>query len=279
MTREPGSALQRAALRAMSVSEVQPLLSTLEVPELLENLAEEARSQSSTMRGRLTQFLRPERLEAGVDLMTRFGGDVVFIDDGMLKLSQDGKLIRFFMDGDLVSYPRSRVGILAESDFVTELSVCSAADFAACMTADPEFAESSLRTLQCYEEVMAGLCAAASAKRVEPASELKRYEDGEVILSQGSDDTDVLVMVMGQASVMCQGIELATINSDEMFGEMSLLTGAPRSADVIAEGVCLVQRVSGDDFRALLASRPSLAVDLAKTLARRVAATNLKVTG
>ena len=42
-----------------------------------------------------------------------------------------GKLIRFFMDGDLVSYPRSRVGILAESDFVTELSVCSAADFAA----------------------------------------------------------------------------------------------------------------------------------------------------
>jgi CRP-like cAMP-binding protein len=263
----------------MSMAEAYPLLSTVEVSEVLESLAEEARSHSSSMRGRLTKFLRPERLEAGVDLMTRFGGDVVFIDDGMLKLCQDGKLIRFFMDGDLVSYPRSRMGILAESDFVTELSVCSAADFAACMTVDPDFAESSLRTLQCYEEVMAGLCAAASAKRVEPASELKRYEDREVILSQGSDDTDVLVMVMGQATVKRDEIELATINSDEMFGEMSLLTGEPRSADVIADGVCLVQRVSGDDFRALLASRPSLAVDLAKTLARRIAATNLKVTG
>ena len=98
-------------------------------------------------------------------------------------------------------------------------------------------------------------------------------------MSQGSDDTDVLVMVMGHAAVQREGIELATINSDEMFGEMSLLTGEPRSADVIARGACLVQRVSGDDFRALLASRPSLAVDLAKTLARRVAATNLKVTG
>lgn len=255
------------------------MLSTVEVPENLEQLADEARRLSQQIRAAVSSYLRPERLESNTDLMSRFGGDVVFIDDGMLKLTQDGKLVRFFMDGDLLSFPRSRVGLHAASDFVTELSVCSAKDFAACMTADPGFAQSSLQTMQTYEEVLASLCAAASSKRVEPNSELKRYESGDVILREGSDDTDVMVMVMGQAVVRQAGVELGSIGSDEMFGEMSLLTGAPRSADVIATGACLVQRVPGEEFRALLASRPSLAVDLARTLARRVAATNLKLTG
>lgn len=255
------------------------MLSTVEVPEQLEELAESTRAQASKIRHRVQRFLRPEKLEANADLMSRFGGDVVFIDDGMLKLSQDGKLIRFFMDGDLLSFPKSRGGLHAVSDFVTELSVCSAEDFAACMTDDPIFAQSSLHTLQCYEEILAGLCAAASSERVEPRSELKRFEKGEVILKEGSADTDVMVMVMGNAMVRANGVELAQIKSDEMFGEMSLLTGQPRSADVIATSACLVQRVSGDEFSGLLASRPTLAVDLARTLARRVAATNLKVTG
>ena len=88
-----------------------------------------------------------------------------------------------------------------------------------------------------------------------------------------------MVMVMGQAVVRQAGVELGSIGSDEMFGEMSLLTGAPRSADVIATRGVSRPACAGEEFRALLASRPSLAVDLARTLARRVAATNLKLTG
>ena len=163
------------------------MLSTVEVPENLEQLADEARRLSQQIRAAVSSYLRPERLESNTDLMSRFGGDVVFIDDGMLKLTQDGKLARgSSWTGIYSSFPRSRVGLRAASDFVTELSVCSAEDFAACMTADAAFAQSSLQTMQTYEEVLAGLCAAASSKRVEPNSELKRYESGDVILRRGA---------------------------------------------------------------------------------------------
>jgi CRP-like cAMP-binding protein len=64
------------------------------------------------------------------------------------------------------------------------------------------------------------------------------------------------------------GIRLA--GPGDVVGEMALLTGAPRSADVVVAEPAVLWRLDGADFEALLAERPTLARELARDLAARV---------
>ena len=65
------------------------------------------------------------------------------------------------------------------------------------------------------------------------------------------------------------GIRLA--GPGDVVGEMALLTGAPRSADVVVAEDAVLWRLDRADFEALLAERPALARALARDLAARVA--------
>jgi len=55
----------------------------------------------------------------------------------------------------------------------------------------------------------------------------------------------------------------------QFFGEMSLLTGAPRSATVIATSDCLAYEVGQEDLEPLLRTRQGLALRLSEVLAAR----------
>jgi CRP-like cAMP-binding protein len=69
--------------------------------------------------------------------------------------------------------------------------------------------------------------------------------------------------------VLAGGQEVARTKEGGYFGEMSLLTGAPRSATVIAVGDCTVLEIRADAFRAYVTAHPEVIEHLAAAAAER----------
>ena len=87
---------------------------------------------------------------------------------------------------------------------------------------------------------------------------LKTYGDGEAIVRQGEAGDSMYVLSSGKVKVVLEPDrrEVATIEPGGYFGEMSLLTGEPRTATVVANGEAVVLELSADAFRTLGAESP-----------------------
>lgn len=87
-------------------------------------------------------------------------------------------------------------------------------------------------------------------------SKIKKYEPGELILEEGFYDCWIYFLVSGKARVAKNGEDLNILErTGDVFGEMGIIDGSPRSASVYAvdETVCLatdasyLDRLSGND--------------------------------
>lgn len=108
-----------------------------------------------------------------------------------------------------------------------------------------------------------------------PVLEEVNYQAGEVLFQQGEFGDSLYIVVRGTVKIFItegdETKELARLGERECFGEMSLLTGEPRSAGVQAVTELTVLRLSKDRFEELLLEHNSLAVQFAGILARRLA--------
>jgi small-conductance mechanosensitive channel/CRP-like cAMP-binding protein len=84
------------------------------------------------------------------------------------------------------------------------------------------------------------------------------YGSGETIVRQGEEGQSMFVVMSGSVSVVLEpsGDEVARIQTGGYFGEMSLLTGEPRSAAVRAVGDVVVVEIGADLFRRMGAVHP-----------------------
>ncbi|HXG53782.1 MAG TPA: mechanosensitive ion channel family protein [Vicinamibacterales bacterium] len=84
------------------------------------------------------------------------------------------------------------------------------------------------------------------------------YANGEVIVREGQPGESMFVVCSGRAAVVLQasGTEVAEIPPGGYFGEMSLLTGDPRSANVVARGDAVVLEIDAEVFRQLAEETP-----------------------
>jgi CRP-like cAMP-binding protein len=64
-------------------------------------------------------------------------------------------------------------------------------------------------------------------------------------------------------------VELAVLDPGSYFGEMSLLTGDPRTASVRAVGDCAVLEITSDAFRAIVLQHPALVERIGVVVADR----------
>ena len=90
------------------------------------------------------------------------------------------------------------------------------------------------------------------------ATHTRVYGNGEAIVRQGRPGESMFVVGSGRAAVVLEPDrrEVATIEPGGYFGEMSLLTGEPRTATVVARGDTLVVEINADLFRRLGAVSP-----------------------
>ena len=91
-----------------------------------------------------------------------------------------------------------------------------------------------------------------------------------VICEEGDIGDFFYLIVTGEAEVTRHGQLLTTLKEGDIFGEMSLLTGEPRSATVSASTPMELYKLDKDNFSHTLRSSPHLAWSLSRNLARRL---------
>lgn len=97
------------------------------------------------------------------------------------------------------------------------------------------------------------------------------------------DKTDALyVLVSGSAKMLNRDVEgreviLTLLGAGECFGEMSLIDGSPRSADVVSCEPCELLVIAKSDFAHALSENVDLCLNIMKSLADRLREANRKI--
>jgi len=97
--------------------------------------------------------------------------------------------------------------------------------------------------------------------------------EGTVLIRQDEPPDDVFILEAGRLSVeMVTGegtrLRLRSVNPGVVVGEVSMYTGLPRTADVVAETPSVVLRLGGATIRRMEADEPELAAAMHRWLAR-----------
>ena len=122
-----------------------------------------------------------------------------------------------------------------------------------------------LRAVGLFHDVPAdGLAAIADA-----ATEIA-FAAGRTIVRQGEVGTGFYLILSGRARVVRDGADLAELGPGEFFGELSLLDGGPRIAQVVAEEATDCLALASWDFEPILANTPGVALAILREVARRL---------
>lgn len=107
----------------------------------------------------------------------------------------------------------------------------------------------------------------------------RTFVAGQTIFKAGEVGTEMHIVLVGKAETFVidrdgRRVVIADSEPGEIFGELSLLDGEPRSAGVIATvplRTCVVNR---EDLLYLFGKRPAAALDILKVLGRRIRKTD-----
>jgi small-conductance mechanosensitive channel len=102
---------------------------------------------------------------------------------------------------------------------------------------------------------------------------LQRFGRGEKVIQQGGTGQSMFVLLQGEADVFvgANGAQahVATLRTGDYCGEMSLLTGEPRSATVVARTDCEMWEIDKSTMGELLQENETLVQKLGEILAER----------
>ena len=109
-----------------------------------------------------------------------------------------------------------------------------------------------------------------------PYVERIALSEGDVVIRQDDPPGDVYVLAEGRLAVETvtpegRHVRLRTLRPGAVVGELALYTGAPRTADVVADAPSVVLRCSREQIARLEADDPAVAVDLHRWFARTLA--------
>jgi len=91
-----------------------------------------------------------------------------------------------------------------------------------------------------------------------------------VIVREGEPGSSMFIVYRGEVKItVANGHEVARTREGGYFGEMSLLTGEPRSATVSAAGDCTVLEIRAEAFKEYVTAHPEIIEHLAAASAER----------
>jgi len=72
------------------------------------------------------------------------------------------------------------------------------------------------------------------------AASIRRYEAGETVIAEGEFDNQVFFLIFGLLKISVHGKEVSSLKRlGDVFGEMGIIDGSPRSATIVAERTSL----------------------------------------
>jgi CRP/FNR family transcriptional regulator, cyclic AMP receptor protein len=105
---------------------------------------------------------------------------------------------------------------------------------------------------------------------------IRRYARGQVIFLTGDPGTNLCIIESGRVKLtltsqdLGREVALDHLGPGDVFGELALLDGEPRSADAIAVESTRLLLLRRDDFRTFLTNHPAAAIDLLADMSRRL---------
>jgi flavin reductase (DIM6/NTAB) family NADH-FMN oxidoreductase RutF len=102
------------------------------------------------------------------------------------------------------------------------------------------------------------------------AGQERAYEDAETVVRADDEGNELFVVLEGEVSVIRDGREIARIEQGRFFGEISVLDGGPRTADVVAVGQARCLAIPRDVIRDALENEPRAAWAMLEILANRL---------
>ena len=118
-------------------------------------------------------------------------------------------------------------------------------------------------------------CSRKDLQRIGPIADEVDLQAGKVLIREGERGREFFVLVSGEVEVRRKGRKIATLGPGSFFGEMALLSKAPRAATVTAVTPIDVLVISDRAFLGLLDKMPELWLKVARALAERVGADEL----
>ncbi|MFA5355857.1 MAG: patatin-like phospholipase family protein [Candidatus Omnitrophota bacterium] len=115
----------------------------------------------------------------------------------------------------------------------------------------------------------------AERRFIQEKAAFKEYKKGEIIYCEGEPPGALYAVVLGRVVIYTQderGNEtiLEYLHRGKYFGIISLLTGEPHSVTARAINDCLLLTINQKDFDLMLKKMPRLAIDLSRSLSRRL---------
>jgi CRP/FNR family cyclic AMP-dependent transcriptional regulator len=107
-------------------------------------------------------------------------------------------------------------------------------------------------------------------KRLANVMRESRFNEGEVITTEGRSGIGFFLIEDGNASVSLHGEIIRTLGPGDHFGEIALIDEGPRSATVTASTDLRCRGMAAWEFRAFVQEHPEVAWPLLQTLASRL---------
>jgi CRP-like cAMP-binding protein len=110
----------------------------------------------------------------------------------------------------------------------------------------------------------------------------RHYARGQIIFAEGDPGASLCIVASGKVDAVASSVDgkelvLGSFGPGEVFGELALLTGAPRSADAIVREPAHLFLLPRDDFLAFLEAHPRAAITLLTIVSRRLQRTTHQV--
>lgn len=108
-------------------------------------------------------------------------------------------------------------------------------------------------------------------KNVKTNRYITPFEEGKAIFLEGDDSQDLFILISGQLNVFKGNTKIAEIiEKGSLFGEMSFLLKAKRTATIKAGKNVKAIRIPKDEINAFLHDFPEVAGEISKLLAKRL---------
>jgi hypothetical protein len=107
-------------------------------------------------------------------------------------------------------------------------------------------------------------------ERMLEAGEERSYAHGDLVVHAGDSGDELHVVLEGSVNVERAGHVVRALGAGDLFGEIAVLDGGVRTADVVAVGDTRCLAVPREVVRAVLEAEPAAAWQLLGVLARRL---------
>jgi CRP/FNR family transcriptional regulator, cyclic AMP receptor protein len=103
---------------------------------------------------------------------------------------------------------------------------------------------------------------------------VKEYKAGEVIFTEGDAGAEFFVIQSGKVDIRLGNRTLGSLGDRDIFGEMALIDTSPRSATAVAATDVKIVPIGEKQFLFLVSQTPHFALNVMRTLARRLRGQN-----